>query len=188
MTITAVTPAADEPVSLVEARQQLSDPPTEDDAFIGQLIADARAYVENDTGQRLVTQTLEITLNGFPGAGRAIRLPVGPVSSIETISYTDTEGVQQAWSSVLYEYRGRHIRPLPHVSWPATSARWSSVTVRVVVGYGTPSEVPLPIRRAMLLLIGHWYLNREQYVTGPGFSEVPMPLSWLLGPYREVVV
>ncbi|MCU5775226.1 head-tail connector protein [Winslowiella arboricola] len=40
------------------------------------------------------------------------------------------------------------------------------------------------IRAAMLLLIGHWYSNREAVVIGQATSEVPFAVEALLQPYR----
>ncbi|MBY5942774.1 head-tail connector protein [Halomonas sp. DP5N14-9] len=40
------------------------------------------------------------------------------------------------------------------------------------------------VRTAMLLLIGHWYENREAVVVGTITSEVPMAVEALIQPYR----
>lgn len=41
------------------------------------------------------------------------------------------------------------------------------------------------ITTAMLLLIGHWYANRESVVVGTITSEVPMAVDALICPYRH---
>lgn len=41
------------------------------------------------------------------------------------------------------------------------------------------------ITTAMLLLIGHWYANRESVVVGTITSEVPMAVDALIIPYRH---
>jgi len=38
---------------------------------------------------------------------------------------------------------------------------------------------------AMLLLIGHWYENREAVVTGSTATELPMAVHALIGPHRH---
>lgn len=52
----------------------------------------------------------------------------------------------------------------------------------------TEDEAPLllgdDIRAAMLLLIGHWYSNRESVVTGITAATVPFAVESLLQPYR----
>ena len=41
------------------------------------------------------------------------------------------------------------------------------------------------ITTAMLLLIGHWYENRESVVIGSTTSELPMAVESLISPYRH---
>lgn len=59
--------------------------------------------------------------------------------------------------------------------------------------YATESEAPNDesallldddITTAMLLLIGHWYANRESVVVGTITSEMPMAVDSLISPYR----
>lgn len=40
------------------------------------------------------------------------------------------------------------------------------------------------VKAAMLLLIGHWYANRETVVVGDAVAEVPFAVEALLQPYR----
>lgn len=40
------------------------------------------------------------------------------------------------------------------------------------------------IRTVMLLLIGHWYANRESVVVGQTVSSLPLAVESLLQPYR----
>lgn len=43
-----------------------------------------------------------------------------------------------------------------------------------------------PIRHAALLLIGHWYANREATSDRP-LTEIPFAVKHLLSPYRRLV-
>ena len=40
------------------------------------------------------------------------------------------------------------------------------------------------VKAAMLLLIGHWYANRESVAIGQTVAEVPLAVESLLQPYR----
>lgn len=42
------------------------------------------------------------------------------------------------------------------------------------------------IKAAMLLLIGHWYANREAVSLGAASAEMPLSVSWLLQPLRQM--
>ena len=107
MPLTLVTPPAEEPVSLTEAKLHLRVDFAEDDALITALITAARQAAETITGRQLVTARWKMTLDSFPGptltsilAGQAFSLPGHaillhkcPVQSIVSIQYLDTAGV-----------------------------------------------------------------------------------------------
>ncbi len=46
--------------------------------------------------------------------------------------------------------------------------------------------LPAPVHQAALLLIGHWYENREAVTVGFGGRVLPMAVDRLIAPYREV--
>ncbi len=48
--------------------------------------------------------------------------------------------------------------------------------------------IPLPLKHAILLLIGHLYMLREPVVVGVNVSEVPMSFKYLLAPYKNWTV
>jgi hypothetical protein len=45
--------------------------------------------------------------------------------------------------------------------------------------------VPLPIKQAMYLIIGHLYENRQTVMTGTQVHEVPYSAEFLLESYRN---
>lgn len=54
-------------------------------------------------------------------------------------------------------------------------------------GYAEDEDPILPgddVKAAMLLLIGHWYANRETVSVGQTVAEVPFAVEALLQPYR----
>ncbi|RTR01943.1 head-tail connector protein [Halomonas nitroreducens] len=54
---------------------------------------------------------------------------------------------------------------------------------------GEPIEAGLvlddDLTTAMLLLVGHWYENRESVVLGTIASDLPMAVDALIGPYKH---
>ncbi|MFP5432845.1 MAG: head-tail connector protein [Alphaproteobacteria bacterium] len=42
------------------------------------------------------------------------------------------------------------------------------------------------MKAAILLLVGHWYANREAVVTGTIATQLPMAVDALLAPLRRV--
>ena len=59
----------------------------------------------------------------------------------------------------------------------------NGVVVRFVCGYGSlGTDVPMAIRQAMLLIIGHLYEHRE--ASSSGVHLLPMGVEALLATYR----
>lgn len=68
--------------------------------------------------------------------------------------------------------------------WPQTYTREDAVRVTWAAGYGpAATDVPAAIRQAMLLMIGHWFENREASVVGVSVTDLPMAVNSLLAPY-----
>lgn len=58
-----------------------------------------------------------------------------------------------------------------------------------VLEQGQPGQLLTPaLRLAALLLIGHWYVNREAVVTGTIATTLPLAYDSLIHPYRQIVV
>jgi uncharacterized phiE125 gp8 family phage protein len=122
-------------------------------------------------------------------------LPKPPIASITSVTYVDTDGATQTWSSALYQTdlpsgptaEPARILPAYNESYPSTRAQMNAVTVRFVAGYGVDgSYVPEDIKLGMHMLIGHWYEQREAVVVGVGIGVLPVPINLdvLLGPYK----
>ena len=57
-----------------------------------------------------------------------------------------------------------------------------------IAGYGAAAAVPAAIKQAMLLLIGHWFANREAVNVGNIVTAMPLAVEALIAPYRRVGV
>jgi uncharacterized phiE125 gp8 family phage protein len=150
MPIKQISPPADEPVSLAEAKVHLRVEWDHEDLLIGALIGASRADAENKCGRVLVTQSLTLYLDTFPsrgfdgflavyeeplnqyGAGLfqkysvrmrggAIELPFPRLQSVDSIKYIDTAGVLQTLSPALYTVDNVSE---PGVLMPAPSQYW----------------------------------------------------------------
>lgn len=101
MPIKVITPAAELPVTLAEVKAFANVSINDDDTLLTSLLTAATAKTENRTGTRLITQTLELYLDSFPGTGGEIFLP-GPVQSITSVKYIDADGTEQTMDSADY--------------------------------------------------------------------------------------
>lgn len=183
-----VTPPEVEPVLLSEAVEHLRLDSLDEEAWLNRAIRAAREHVEAFTGRALITQTLEVALEGWPGA--TLALPRPPLASVTSIKYFDQAGVEATVSSgdYLVDTRstpGRVLLRTP-ASWPGVTLQAANgVVVRYVAGYGDePEDVPAAMRQAILLLVGHLYENREATLTGTIVTTMPFGVERLLWPYR----
>src|SRR5688572_25610126 len=96
------TPPAAEPVTTAEAKLHLRVTDSDDDTYIGSLITAARQKLENENGLAFINQTWDLTLDAFPDLGDVIKFPIHPLSSVTSITYKDTDGTTQTWSSSMY--------------------------------------------------------------------------------------
>jgi uncharacterized phiE125 gp8 family phage protein len=79
----------------------------------------------------------------------------------------------------------------PRLVWHGASAMplpgrvANGIEIGLEAGYGaTATDVPEPLRQALLLLVAHWYDYRNPVEIGATDIEVPHMISALLAPYR----
>lgn len=200
-----VVAVTEEPITLAEARDHLrvdtyesGSPPetvSDDDTWITAQLPAARMYCEQYLGRALAPRTLELGAATFPSVaystppGAAFVLPMGPVQSIESVKYLDSDGVEQTVDPSVYEideFGDADMLLLAYgQTWPAPRATDGRVRVRYVAGHGaandSPSLYPLPslARSAILLMLGHLYENREA-ATAATVTEIPLGVRALL--------
>lgn len=188
---TLVTPPAEMPVSLAEAKAHLRKDDADEDGLIGGLIAAAVAHLDGSTGvlgRCLIEQTWRQDLDGWPCDG-AVRIPLLPVQSA-TVEYVVPDGTPIALPTdqfdLVTDARGGSLRRPEGVTWPQIATRPDAVRVTFVAGYGDAAAVPQAIKHAILLLVGHWFENREAVQIGQAPMELPLAVDALVRPYREV--
>jgi uncharacterized phiE125 gp8 family phage protein len=72
-------------------------------------------------------------------------------------------------------------------AWPTDMLHNNNpIEIEAMFGYAASSDIPQSIKHAMLLMIGHWYENRENTITGVGINthEIPSGAKSLLEQYR----
>lgn len=176
-------------LTIADAKTHLRVDHADEDALISGLIDAATAHLDGYAGmlgRALLTQTWTVD---FPTFMNRLDIPLGPVQSA-TVQYYDSLNAQQTLSTSVYavlsDGLGPYVALKYNQQWPQTYTRDDAVKITFVAGYGaTAASVPAAIRAAMLLLIGHWYANRETVGSTPG-SELPFSAAALLAPYRRV--
>lgn len=161
MVITRQPPAV-EPLSLEEVKLHLRNNPgdtSEDKDIIAPLISAAREYCENYCGKSFAEQSI----TAYPEVSGTVTLPRGPVISVDSVT-VDGETV---------EYTTDVRRGTVTLNKPGAAITYTA-------GY---EEVPCLVRQAMLLLIGHWYANREATAQSTP-AEIGMAVRAMLNQYK----
>lgn len=190
MALSLVTPPYVEPISEDEAKAHLRVDTVDEDALITTLIGTAREYVEAFTGRALISQTWALKLDAFPCDGAAIVLPKPPVTDVSSVIYVGTDGNDAAMAYQTDLPAGPKAQPgrlMPAYGsyYPATRSVFNAVTITFTCGYGDEDDVPYALKAAMLLLMGHWYANREAVTIGSSIvASLPMAVDALLWPYK----
>jgi len=159
-----ITPASSFPVTLAELKAHLAIDGTDHDDRLTDMLEDATAFCEAETGRSFITQTRERVLCCFPC--HQIELPFPPLQSVTSVKYYDSDNVlvENFTGFVSYAPHSQPgwIEPTAETTWPDTFQRSDAVIVRYVSGNATP---PPQVRRAILMLCGTWNELREGEVT-----------------------
>ena len=180
-----------EPVTTAEAKTHCKvDHAQDDDYFANFLIPTARNYAETFTDRAFLTQTWILRLQGF-GSGPII-LPKPPLSSVTSVTYLDSAGVSQTWSTDFYDLEqptGQHaLHGSIHLeygeTYPSTRGVVDDVTITYVAGYGAAATaVPAAIKHAVLMLIEDLYRQRGSQILGTTQTPALMTAERLLWPF-----
>ncbi len=160
-----VTPAANEPLSVADAKAWMRVETDADDVLITGLVRAARQYVEKITGRKLVSSVWQQAMDRFPllpnsqfapgnpnvlqpvlnnlwpinPAAWAIFLMQNPVISVDSVTYFDGSGNLQTMPSSdwILDNASRQARLTPATGsyWPVCQFRTGAVTIQFTCGY-----------------------------------------------------
>ena len=128
-----------------------------------------------------------------------IDLLIHPVQSV-TVSYEDTNDATQTWAASNYElqvskYRSILMKTDKDVDFPTLSTSDPRpITITITAGYSNTTDqativlrrakVPPSAKMAMLMLIAHWFRNKESVLVGSISKEIEQGYKSLIRTIR----
>ena len=179
-----------EPVSLEEVKAHLRVDHGDEDVLIASLVTAARIHLETMLGLAFITQQWNLVLDRWPDMGEMV-LPLSPVQAINGITlYDENDGTSTIAPSdysldaisqpARMIWRGSSYRPKP-------GRRYNGIEISMSAGFGTSTtDVPQPLRQAILLLVAYWYEHREPIGLASEVREIPQMVLMLTNAYKKV--
>ena len=183
MSLQLITGPAIEPVTLAEAKAHLKVDTADDDALIATQIAAARARAEWHLGRALITQSWIQWRDCWPADG-IIELSLPPLQSVTSVTTYARDNTPTMLDPGTYQVDavsqpGRIVFNCDVIP-PLDLRRANAIAIAFTAGYGNAAtDVPAPIREALLELIAFLYEHR-----GEAPDELPLAALALLSPYR----
>lgn len=165
-------------LSLSEAKAHLKVEHSDEDDLITALIETAIDAVEKLTGQLLGSSSCTI----YADAWHSQAFTFGPITAISAVKYYD-EGdnlVTLPAANYWVDLQSQPARITFSAPPAIYSDRHQGVALTATAGHAT---LPNPLRQACLLLIGHYYENR-QLTQAQKVTAVPMAVEFLVNPFR----
>lgn len=166
-------------VDLALAKQHLRVEHDDEDSLITAYLNAAIDWVESHTGKLLTRREVTQTEPGFVSY---FRLYYGPAPATVSVAYADSDNLAATVDDALLA--DTRLYPPVGDAWPS-AARNTPVTLTYTAGFET---APDALNAAVLLLVGHYYKNREAVTlstTNP--EELPLAVEALCRPYRTVL-
>lgn len=177
-------------IDLALAKAHLRAEGSAEDVLIQSYLDAAAAHVEGATGKLLARRAVVQEHVGFGqrfGTATGAYLPLwwGPDADGFTIDYLDAAGAAQTVSSPRVQ-RDRVYAPL--AGWPAT-LEYSPVALTYTAGFGAGvglTPVPADLVQAQLMLVAHWWNNREAVALAATVAEMPLAVEAILQRHRTI--
>ncbi len=208
-----ITPPTSLPLTDEELRNAIRYDGTDHDEQLAGLCAAAAEFVQRETGLQLMPATWRVTLPWFPGQpppqtvgsimhspswsgvgwnSGPIVLPVGPLISLESLTYIDSAGDTQEIDvdTLRIDDTPDHARISPAFgqSWPTTGADEAAVTLEFIAGheeYEEDATYPQALKVVLRGLVAWWFEQPTPAIVGTISSDAPEGVRRILNQYKH---
>lgn len=173
-----------EPVNVVEIKAWLREDGVDEDDLIQALAVSARMTLEAYTRRFFVTQSWRVVLDAWPCSTSELFLPFAPFQSVSAIRVFDADDTTRTLSPTDYRAAPNSVggRLSFRIAPPAPGRSIDGVEIDFAVGYGAAaSQVPEPLRRAIMILVAHWREKRGDARD----DALPLAVTQLAAPFRR---
>lgn len=171
-------------MSLADAKKHLriDDDITDDDPYVERLINAAWQFIERRSGIVLLDTQFALYLDTWPDSA-LIYLKKKPVTEISKVEYYATDTATDYTELASTKYQTDVITEPARVyieDSPSLGDKLNAVKVTFKAGYASAATIPENIIKAMEILMGHLYENRQEEITGRTISYLQKGFEYLL--------
>ena len=169
-----ITPPADMPVLLSEVKKHLGvDDHNDDDTIITAYVEAATDNLDGWRGwlrRPIVSQGWRLPITSA-GLSSAVRLPFGPVVSIDSVTLTGGGVVPSSDYTLIYRHEGPYLKFTAGTAYAASGdPELPAANINFTAGWAQ-ADVPPALKAAIMLHVGSLYENREREIIGPAVTE-----------------
>ena len=183
-----ITAPTSEPIITSDAKTHLRITHTDQDDYIDSLVKLARFQFESDCPSiQILPATWCLYLDEWMDEVMIKKNPLISVSSVKY--YAEDSDTLSTLSSANYEtdlisYPGRVNFSISTSSLPNLNTnKYNAVQITFTCGYADAASVPSDIIGGLKLLIGHFYENPQQVMSGTQINELPFGYKQIINNY-----
>jgi len=174
MALFRTVPPGAEPLTLADCKAHLRISQDAEDMLLAGLIRAAREEVEMQTGVAMIDQDWRLALDAWPHGG-IVPLARHPVKQVLSVTLRGADGEAAVMDPAGYRLDGLS---RPARLWvetrPVPGAPLNGIEIDFRAGFGEAgTDVPDVLKRAMLLLVAHWYEFRAGSYEDAGCGSIP---------------
>ncbi|WP_274424867.1 head-tail connector protein [Chelativorans sp. YIM 93263] len=185
MTLFRTVDPAVEPITLVEAKAHLRIDHESEDELLSGLIRAAREEVERETGLALIDQSWRLVLDDWP-KGNMVPVRRGPVRELLSVTVYDRDGAASVLAPENYQLDAVSVPARLYLdNRPEPGLVLNGIEIDFTAGFGEAgTDAPDLLKRAMLILVAHWYEFRGAFDADSQPVSIPDEYRRLIAGWR----